>query len=69
MSIAVDDFDPFVPGLARSISLVQASGILKVSRRTLYYWIKQGRIQTIRTALGSQRVLVDSVRLRWLERF
>ena len=64
-----DDFDPFVPGLVRSVSLVRAGDILKVSRRTLYYWIKQGRIQTFLTPLGSQRVLVDSVRSRWLERF
>ena len=69
MSIPYDDFDPFVPALTRSISLVRAGDILKVSRRTLYYWIKQGRIQTIRTPLGSQRVLIDSVRSRWLERF
>jgi excisionase family DNA binding protein len=47
---------------ARSLSLAQAREALGVSRRTLYYWIKRGRVQTLRTALGSQRVLVESVK-------
>lgn len=64
-----DDFDPFVPGTARSVSLSRAGEILHISRRTCYYWIKNGRLRTVRTALGSQRVLVDSVRTCWLERF
>ena len=46
----------------RSLSLAQASAALGVSRRTLYYWIKGGRLRTVRTSLGSQRVLVSSLR-------
>jgi excisionase family DNA binding protein len=52
----------------RSLSLAQASRALRVSRRTLYYWIKEGRVRTIRTSMGSQRVLVASVRSSRLER-
>jgi excisionase family DNA binding protein len=39
-----------------------------VSRRTLYYWIKNGRVRTVRTSMGSQRVLVASIVPNWLER-
>jgi len=52
----------------RSMSLTQTSRFLRVSRRTVYYFIKCGRLQTVRTALGSQRVLLDSIRDCWLER-
>jgi excisionase family DNA binding protein len=63
------DFDPFVPSAVRSVSLVQASQILGVSRRTIYYWIRDGRLNTLRTPMGSQRVLMESVKSHWLERF
>jgi excisionase family DNA binding protein len=53
---------------ARSLSLAQAREALGVSRRTLYYWIKQGRLQTVRTSMGSQRVLLASVKSNWLVR-
>ena len=52
----------------RSLSLAQAREALGVSRRTLYYWIKRGRLQTRRTAMGSQRVLVESVKAGRLQR-
>ena len=52
----------------RSLSMAQASEALRVSRRTLYYWIKDGRLRTVRTSMGSQRVLLDSVKASWLER-
>src|SRR5207248_3098296 len=35
--------------------------ILGVSRRTVYNRIREGRLQTIRTRCGSQRVLLESV--------
>ena len=35
--------------------------MLAVSRRTIYYWIHDGRLQTVRTLNGSQRVLVESL--------
>jgi excisionase family DNA binding protein len=47
--------------LGRSVSIDQAAQLLKVSRRTVYYRIRDGRLQTIRTIGGSQRVLVESL--------
>jgi len=51
----------FKPRVARSLSIKQASQLLAVSRRTVYYRIRDGRLRTIRTLGGSQRVLMDSV--------
>jgi excisionase family DNA binding protein len=52
----------FEPRFNRSVSLEQAAGILQVSRRTIYNWIRAGRLQTIRTLGGrSQRVLLASL--------
>lgn len=45
----------------RSVLIDQAVAMLGVSRRTVYYWIRQGRLQTIRTRCGSQRVLLSSM--------
>ena len=39
----------------------QAAVALGVSRRTVYYRIRAGKLQTVRTLGGSQRVLVDSI--------
>jgi excisionase family DNA binding protein len=50
-----------VPRIGRSVSLDHAAQILGVSRRTIYNRIRDGRLQTIRTLGGSQRVLIDSV--------
>ena len=49
------------PRIGRSVSLDHAAQILGVSRRTIYNRIREGRLQTIRTLGGSQRVLLDSV--------
>lgn len=49
------------PRLGRSVSIDQAAQLLKVSRRTIYNRIRDGRLQTIRTMGGSQRVLVESL--------
>lgn len=51
----------FEPRIGRSVSLDHAARLLGVSRRTIYNRIREGRLQTIRTIGGSQRVLVDSV--------
>ena len=51
----------FQPQLGRSVSIEQAAQLLGVSRRTIYYRIRDGRLRTIRTIGGSQRVLMDSV--------
>ena len=47
--------------LGRSVSIDQAAQRLRLSRRTIYYRIRDGRLQTIRTIGGSQRVLVESL--------
>ena len=49
------------PQVGRSVSIDQAAAILRVSRRTIYNRIRDGRLQTIRTIGGSQRILVDSL--------
>jgi len=49
------------PRVGRSVSLDQAAQLLGVSRRTIYNRIREGRLQTIRTMGGSQRVLLNSV--------
>jgi excisionase family DNA binding protein len=49
------------PRIGRSVSLDHAAELLGVSRRTIYNRIREGRLLTIRTLGGSQRVLLDSV--------
>lgn len=49
------------PRLGRSVSIDQAANLLNVSRRTIYNRIRDGRLQTIRTLGGSQRVLMESL--------
>ena len=51
----------FGPHIGRSVSLDDAAELLGVSRRTIYNRIRDGRLQTIRTLGGSQRVLVASL--------
>jgi excisionase family DNA binding protein len=65
----LEEFDPFVPYRLRSVSIEQAGHILQVSRRTIYYWIRAKRLSTIRTRLGSQRILTDSLKSRWILKF
>jgi excisionase family DNA binding protein len=45
-----------------SLLIDEAAAALGVSRRTIYYRIRQGRLATIRTRGGSQRVLWSSIR-------
>ena len=51
----------FQPQLGRSVTIDQAAALLGVSRRTVYYRIREGRLHTVRTLGGSQRVLVASL--------
>ena len=60
MSISAEKDQP-EPRAVRSVSIDEAAGILGVSRRTVYNRIRDGRLQTVRTLLGSQRVLVESL--------
>ena len=45
----------------RSVFVGVAAQLLGVSVRTVYNRIHQGRLRTIRTRCGSQRVLLESV--------
>ena len=46
-----------------SVLIEEAARRLGVSRRTVYYRIRDGLLQTIRTRGGSQRVLLSSIEL------
>ena len=45
----------------RSFLIDDAARLLGVSRRTVYYRIREGRLITIRARCGSQRVLLSSM--------
>ena len=47
-----------------SLLISDAAVLLGVSRRTIYYWIGQRRLETVRTRGGSQRVLLSSIARR-----
>ena len=51
----------FEQQLGRSVTIDQAAALLHVSRRTIYNRIREGKLQTIRTIGGSQRVLMSSL--------
>ena len=46
---------------AQTLLIEDAARALGVSRRTVYYRIREGRLRTIRTRGGSQRVLLCSI--------
>jgi excisionase family DNA binding protein len=45
-----------------------AAALLGVSRRTIYYRIREGKLRTIRTRGGSQRILIESIEALLRER-
>ena len=45
----------------RTLFIDEAAKVLGVSRRTVYYRIRDGRLLTIRTKCGSRRVLLSSI--------
>ena len=45
----------------RTVFVDHAAELLGVSRRTVYYRIKSGRLTTVRTANGTQRVVIASI--------
>jgi excisionase family DNA binding protein len=49
------------PSLGRSVSIDHAARLLHCSRRTIYNRIRDGRLRTVRTLGGSQRVLIESL--------
>jgi len=57
-----------LPPGERTLLIDDAARMLDVSRRTVYYRIRQGRLRTVRTRNGSQRVLWSSVQALLRER-
>jgi excisionase family DNA binding protein len=57
----VPDHDQAQLNRERSLLIDGAAQLLGVSRRTVYYRIREGRLRTIRTRCGSQRVLLSSI--------
>ncbi|MGE3706387.1 MAG: excisionase family DNA-binding protein [Vicinamibacterales bacterium] len=60
--------DPIEPSTLTFL-IEEAARLMGVSRRTVYYRIREGRLTTIRTRCGSRRVVVSSldelVRVGW----
>jgi len=51
----------------RTVFVDHAAALLNVSRRTVYYWIRDGKLKTMRTQNGTQRVLIVSIETRLQE--
>jgi len=60
--------DEPVTGHEPSLLIDHAATVLGVSRRTVYYRIREGRLRTVRTRGGSQRVLLSSIEVLLRER-
>ena len=45
----------------KTISIMQACELVGVSRRTIYNWIADGKVEYVRTAGGSIRIFVDTL--------
>ena len=45
----------------KTISIMKACEIVGVSRRTIYNWIADGKVEYVRTAGGSIRIFVDTL--------
>jgi excisionase family DNA binding protein len=45
----------------QTVSIMKACELVGVSRRTIYNWIAAGKVEYVRTAGGSIRILTDSL--------
>lgn len=45
----------------KSVSIMKATELVDVSRRTIYNWMKAGKLDIVRTAGGSVRIFVESL--------
>lgn len=43
------------------VSIIRACELVGVSRRTIYNWLKAGKLEYVRTAGGAIRIYVDSL--------
>lgn len=44
-----------------TMNILQAGARCGVSRRTIYYWLANGKLEYVRTAGGNVRIFVDSL--------
>lgn len=47
--------------ISKTVSISRACEMTGVSRRTIYNWMANEKLQWIRTAGGSRRILVDTL--------
>ena len=45
----------------KTVSIPRACELVGVSRRTIYNWIADGKVQYVRTAGGSVRIFADTL--------
>jgi excisionase family DNA binding protein len=45
----------------QTVSIARAGELVGVSRRTIYNWIADGKVQYVRTAGGSIRIFADTL--------
>ena len=45
----------------RTVSIAHAGELVGVSRRTIYNWITDGKVQYVRTAGGAIRIFADTL--------
>lgn len=45
----------------KTVSIAQACELVRVSRRTIYNWMKAGKVEYRCTAGGSRRIYVDTL--------
>src|SRR5215471_12558042 len=50
-----------VERMEQSLLINQAAERLGVSRRTVYYWIRNGRLRTVPTRMATRRVTLESI--------
>lgn len=48
-------------GTRATVSIKRACALAGVSRRTVYVWMDEGKVQFVRTAGGSVRIFADSL--------
>jgi len=48
-------------GERKTLSIMKASELVGVSRRTIYNWLKAGKLQYVRTAGGAVRIYPESL--------
>lgn len=43
------------------VTILEACALAKVCRRTIYNWLEDGKLRTIRTAGGARRIRAESL--------